>query len=249
MTAPAYTRNFWAKADRDNPQRIHLLEHHLADFVACLEALLAQPTIRQRLARSGGRDDLDAPTIAWLCVFAALHDIGRVNIGFQGQIWKPEDRPAGERAVPRRRGHIADLTPVLNQDDRETAAWFFDAVGWDDLMAWDAEDGRTACALFVATLSHHGAPLDLQDTRQPNSVIWRSYGALHPQRQVARLGRSVREWFPEAWSPAAQPLPSAVAFQHQFTGLCMLADWIGKDVLIVSGGDSWQRWTRKSGVI
>ena len=83
MTAPAYTRNFWAKSDRDNPQRIHLLEHHLADVGACLEALLAQPTIRRRLARSGGRDDLDAPTIARLCVFAALHDIGKVNIGFQ----------------------------------------------------------------------------------------------------------------------------------------------------------------------
>ena len=25
MEAPAYTRNFWAKSDRRNPQRIHLL--------------------------------------------------------------------------------------------------------------------------------------------------------------------------------------------------------------------------------
>ena len=31
MTAPAYTRYFWAKSDRDDPQRIHLLEHHMAD--------------------------------------------------------------------------------------------------------------------------------------------------------------------------------------------------------------------------
>ena len=60
MLAPAYTRYFWAKSDRANPQRIHLLEHHMADVGACLEALLAQPTIRQRLARSGGLDDLHA---------------------------------------------------------------------------------------------------------------------------------------------------------------------------------------------
>ncbi len=224
MTAPAYTRYFWAKSDRDNRQRIHLLEHHMADVGACLEALLAQPTIRRRLARSGGLDDLEAATIARLCVFAAWHDIGKANVGFQARIWLPEDLTTGEANRPRRSGHIADLTPVLNYDDRETAAWFFDALGWDNLLTWDAGDGRTVCGLFVAALSHHGAPLDFNSTRQRNSGIWHSYGALNPQRQVTHIGQLVREWFPEAWSPGAPPLPSAVAFQHMFTGLCMLAD-------------------------
>ena len=32
-------------------------------------------------------------TTARLCVFAALHDIGKVNIGFQARIWRPEDLP------------------------------------------------------------------------------------------------------------------------------------------------------------
>ena len=54
MTATAYTRAFWAKSDRENPQRIHLLEHHMADVGVCFEALLAQPTIGQGLARAGG---------------------------------------------------------------------------------------------------------------------------------------------------------------------------------------------------
>ena len=47
--APIYTRFFWAKAfpyRQRGPERIHLLEHHLADVGACFEALLAQPTIR-----------------------------------------------------------------------------------------------------------------------------------------------------------------------------------------------------------
>ena len=229
MTAPAYTRYFWAKSDRDNRQRIHLLEHHMADVGACLEALLAQPTIRRRLARSGGLDDLDAATIARLCAFAALHDIGKANVGFQARIWQDADLPTGDTKLPRRAGHIADLTPVLNYDDRETAAWFFDALGWDDFLTWDAEDGHTVCGLFVAALSHHGTPLDLNSTRQQNSEIWHSYGALNPQRQVTHTGQLVREWFPEAWSSGAPPLPSSVAFQHLFTGLCMLADWIGSD--------------------
>ena len=99
--APAYTRRFWAKADRQAPERIHLLEHHLADVGACFEALLDQPIIRHRLARTAGRDHLDDATTARLAVFAALHDIGKVNVGFQAQIWRKADVPAGQR-TPRR---------------------------------------------------------------------------------------------------------------------------------------------------
>ena len=82
---PAYTLHQWAKSDRSEPGRIHLLEHHLADVGACFEALLGQPTIRKRLARTGGREDLDRATVSRLSVLAALHDIGKVNMGFQTQ--------------------------------------------------------------------------------------------------------------------------------------------------------------------
>ena len=50
-----YSRQPWAKSRprrQRGPESIHLLEHHLADVGACFEALLEQPTIRQRLARS-----------------------------------------------------------------------------------------------------------------------------------------------------------------------------------------------------
>ena len=229
MATPAYTRHFWGKSDREDSRRLHLLEHHMADVGACFEALLAQPTIRQRLAQSGGLTCLDDVTVARLAVLAALHDIGKVNVGFQTRIWQDADLPASETKRPHRSGHIADLTPILNCDDRETAAWFFEALGWDDLLTWDAEDGRTVCGLFVAALSHHGAPLKLHDTRQPNPGIWRPYGNLNPQQHVTHIGQLVRTWFPAAWSSGAPSLPSAVAFQHLFTGLCMLADWIGSD--------------------
>ena len=82
-TTPAYTRYHWAKSDRANPDRIHLLEHHLADVGACFESLLRQPTIGQRLACAGGLEELHPTMAARLCVFAALHDIGKVNMGFQ----------------------------------------------------------------------------------------------------------------------------------------------------------------------
>ena len=195
---PVYIRHFWAKADRHAPYRVHLLEHHLADVGACLEALLGQPTIRRRLARTAGRDDLDEVTVARLAVFAALHDIGKVNVGFQTRIWRREDLDG----MPKRpkAGHISDLTPVLEYKDTETAGWFFDAFGWDDMVAWDDNGGLTASGLLVATLSHHGRPLELNKPRSRNSGIWRRFGELDPRRCVERIGEWIRQWFPAAFA-------------------------------------------------
>lgn len=230
MATIPYTQVFWAKSDRENPQRIHLLEHHMADVGACFEALLAQPTIRQRLAQAGKLDDIAPVIAARLAVLAALHDIGKVNTGFQTRIWQEADFPTDTRH-PRHAGHIVDLTPVLNGDDTETADWFFNALGWwwDATESWDNCDGETVCALFVAALSHHGRPLNMQAVRSKNPAIWRSFGALHPRRGVERIGLLVRDWFPAAWTSNGPSLPSAPAFQHMFLGLCMLADWIGSD--------------------
>ena len=187
------TKRFWGKADRLDPNRIHLLEHDLADVGACFEALLQQPNIRQRLAHTAGWDDVDDVTAARLCVFAALHDIGKVNLGFQTQIWSDADFPPGRRK-PGRAGHTLDLTPVLRDEDRETAGWFLDDLGWwDDLLTWDDRDGETVCGLFVATLSHHGRPLQLEGTRQANTAIWRSLGELDPPEYTRRVGRLVRD--------------------------------------------------------
>ena len=55
-------------------------------------------------------DSLDHVTAARLALFAALHDIGKVNIGFQTRIWRDEDFPAGQRR-PGRAGHYHELAP------------------------------------------------------------------------------------------------------------------------------------------
>ena len=227
-----YTRHFWAKAHpygQRGPERIHLLEHHLADVGACFEALMRQPTIRRRIARAGGRDDLDDATAARLAVFAGLHDIGKVNIGFQTRIWTDADRPA-RRRIPFA-GHTNHLLPVLTDDDCETAGWFFDALGWrDDFLTWDDQDGATVCGLLLATLSHHGIPIQLGNSGiSKNPAIWRRYGDLNPREYVARVGKLLRLWFPDAFADNVLPLPSAPAFQHHFLGLCNLADWIGSN--------------------
>ena len=110
-TTPAYTRYHWAKSDRANPDRIHLLEHHLADVGACFESLLRQPTIGQRLACAGGLEELHPTMAARLCVFAALHDIGKVNMGFQTLIWREADCQGRRDFVPRGRSKTVPLQP------------------------------------------------------------------------------------------------------------------------------------------
>ena len=121
-----------------------------------LRSLLQQPTIRTRLAHAGGLCDLDGTTAARLCVLAALHDIGKVNVGFQAQIWRREDLPPQLRKPPRT-GHVTDLVPVLEWKDEETADWFFDALSATEIMEWDDDGGSTASGLLVAALSHHGS--------------------------------------------------------------------------------------------
>ena len=230
-TTPAYTRYHWAKSDRANPGRIHLLKHHLADVGACFEALLSQRTIRKRLAGAGRLGYLDDVTAARLCVFAALHDIGKVNMGFQTQIWGTADLPGGRRPDAFRRvGHVQDMVPVLKENgDTETAIWFCSVLKFDEILEWDDGSGAAA-ALFVAALSHHGSPLNLNENIGSNPAVWRSFAGLNPREGVERVAQLVQQWFPAAFtSDDAPPLPPAPEFQHHFLGLCTLADWIGSN--------------------
>ena len=233
-SGPVYARQFWAKSEPRHgyPKRVHLLEHHLADVGACFEALLAQPTIRQRLARSGGLEGLAPTTVHRLCVFAALHDIGKVNAGFQTQIWRDADFTEGRRPTAfYHAGHYREMAPVLRGEDGATSDWFFENLGWwhDAAQSWDDAAGETVCALFIAALSHHGRPMQLEGELNSNARLWSRCGDLAPAEGVRRVGELSRQWFPHAFNDGAPPLPSPPEFQHMFLGLCTLADWIGSN--------------------
>ena len=161
--APDYTHQFWAKArpyHERRPESIHLLEHHLADVGACFEVLLAQPTIRQRLARSGGLDSLDEATMARLAVFAALHDIGKVNAGFQTQIWRDADFPSGRRLTRVTHGHYRELAPVMLNQNPGTTERFFGSLDWwwDATDSWDDCGGETVWPCSLQRYLTTGSP-------------------------------------------------------------------------------------------
>ncbi|OGQ10060.1 MAG: CRISPR-associated endonuclease Cas3'', partial [Deltaproteobacteria bacterium RBG_16_71_12] len=209
-------RTFWGKLERDpvTNQVVawHPLVDHCADVAAVCAALLELPTWRHRLARHAGRDDLDPVTVARLVVFAALHDLGKLNLGFQA---KGRD----DLGVPER-GHVVEGFGILHKGSRAA----LDALGGSVLDTW----GAAACDLFEASIAHHGRPPD------PTSIDfqhawWTAGGGLDPLAGLRDLRERTGYWAPRAFDAGGPELPDAPAFTHAFAGLVMLADWLGSD--------------------
>src|SRR4051812_23697710 len=191
----------------------HPLVDHCTDVACVTEALLAQPSIRARLARAGGRDDLDQVQVARLCWLAFVHDLGKCCRGFR----------AKAAAEPRQTcGHIAALRPLLWGDlsDRLVAA-----IDAGRLAPW----GPAVDQLFLATIAHHGTPV-AQSYSDPEDVplrrAWEPAPSDDPFARLAELTTAGRALFLAAFEEG-RPLPDGPAFQHAFAGLLMLADWLG----------------------
>lgn len=213
-----YPTGFWAKLLQDKNKGVlawHPIQAHCADVAACAEALLARSLLRSRLARLAGLADLSPRQCARLCVLIALHDAGKYNHGFQNKasLRKPLS------------GHLEPLLALLFSDSK---------LGDAACRALHVEQMQTWCrcpdefdALLHATISHHGHPVKPQTTF--DSKLWTPAHGLDPLQGLAQLGRAVHEWFPLAFEPDVEPIPVTHAFTHAFSGLVMLADWMGSD--------------------
>lgn len=201
----------WAKHD-EQPGNFHLLIHHLADVAGVSEALFSLPIWRARLARIAGRNDLSPVVVSRLCFFAALHDLGKCNAGFQRKI-------RGEK------GQCGHVGPSLLLFDEEIVSRSFAALMLDRLSLWCGGE-EPACRLLLATISHHGRPI-----RPPSGVDRRIWLEGYPEPLVAlsQIVKEVSAWFPAAFEETSEILPSNPEFHHAFNGLVTLADWIGSD--------------------
>lgn len=203
---------FWAKKDRATDRPSLSLIGHSADVAACLEGLLGLPTVASRLMAGTGSGRLDPVTKARLCVFAALHDFGKANHGFQ----------RGEG------GHIgpaaAALTGGAHSHEIALTKGVRTALNAAAMAGW-GRDEDDWCGYLLAALAHHGRPVSLDG--RSDIALWTADNGIAPLAGVAELAAAARTWFPDAYRGDGPPLPAAAFVQHRFAGLVMLADWLG----------------------
>ncbi len=212
---------FWGKLESVNGVAVawHPLAHHCADVAACCEALLEQTLLRQRLARTAGLYDLSPIQVARLCSLAAFHDLGKFNRGFQNKAF-PGRTPWA--------GHLAEFLALLDGTCSDTAnrERLAGAFPFPEVSAW----GDDLLGLFVATISHHGRPVQPEPRHCDRSPeCWTPGEDVDPFAGISELVALVRTWFPEAWAENGEQLPTSPPFQHAWCGLLTLADWLGSD--------------------
>lgn len=211
---------FWGKLDTDQDGAVtawHPLAAHAADVAACCEALLRQTLLGARLAAVAGLGELEPVQVERLSALAALHDIGKFSIGFQNKALRPP---------PFTCGHVAEVLALFGDAPYPERDRLCEALPFEDLVAWGG-GGEAAFGLLVAAISHHGRPERVGGRHQQS--WWRRRGGLDPFEGIAELVGRVRAWFPLAFTPEGPSLPEGAPSQHLFSGLVMLADWLGSD--------------------
>lgn len=213
---------FWGKYDKAEHTCLPLAAHGL-DVGLVFRALCDLPGIRRSLTRAAPSWSISDETLDRVAVMAALHDIGKANIGFQSQIW---DLSIG------RPGHVAPLAPIFDPyiRDPHLHAAFLDALP-AEMAEWFPDDD-TAYSYFIAALSHHGRPVLFQGSQgqtflQARDQWWTRHHNIDPFDGVRQVLDWARKSFPRAFIPGHGTLPPDPAFQHRFAGLLMLADWLG----------------------
>jgi CRISPR-associated endonuclease/helicase Cas3 len=221
----------WAKLRTDPISGVnsrHPLLGHCGDVAAVMEELLNLPTIPNRLAQAGGVASLDTLQRTRLVVLTFFHDLGKCNRGFQNKEKRDPHLPTA--------GHTNEALVLLGRDVGLTQK-FIASVGWKEIAAWGGD--ATMLRLLLASLSHHGDPLVL-DQGNTADARWWDQQALGDLRM---LGHYAHVWWPEAWSANAAFLPDEPRFQRMFAGLVSLADWLGSNTefFTFDRGDGSQR--------
>lgn len=210
-------KNFpWGKYE--NGLRVHRLEHHCADVAACFEALARSPVLRTRFQSAAGDCPITEVTLARLAVIVFLHDVGKINSGFQ---FKPFPNHDGSRS--RQFGHLQEALYGIQRQD------VCDALG---LIGMRESWGPALEPLLLASLSHHGRPVTLpsESNRTGPPDIWQPRAGYEydPIKAAKTLRHCVDRWIPRAFHEGPQ-LPNSRAFHHLFAGVVALADQIGSN--------------------
>lgn len=217
----------WGKLTRDAQgsvtARLALLLHSI-DVAAVVLALLKLPTIRARFDRLAGRP-LSSTDVERLVVLALCHDIGKCSVGFQSKCLTDEQRQALLRRVAgefSECGHTLVVGPLFN--DQQLKGTFKNAFPIEKIFQWDQ-----SFDLLFAAISHHGTPINFDQTTPSPRWAWRADAEYDPIAGLKALGEFGLQTFPAAFADGDVALPDAPQLVHAFAGLVSFADWIGSN--------------------
>ncbi|MFN7952857.1 MAG: CRISPR-associated helicase Cas3' [bacterium] len=211
--------SFWGKLQQDGNGTVtawHPLADHCADVAAATRTILERSTLRKRLATIGGLAELTDAQCDRLAALAALHDIGKFNLGFQRKAIADARGTAG---------HVQEVMALLD-GGAEASIHLANALSIESLEPWTDSPEQTL-QLLAANICHHGRPRRVE--RGGRLDIWRIEGQRDPFAGIAGLRRAIESWLPGAFEPGAERLPGNAEFQHGVSGLVTLADWLGSD--------------------
>lgn len=215
---PAY----WAKLDSEGGW--HPLIAHLADVAAVTNRLLADDSIiAARLSHlAGKRGSLDPGLRSALTFLAALHDIGKVNHGFQERRYQDPRK----RSVPHE-GHVQVVFRSLRHQP------FVEALLGALAPMSEYEDSDELSDLLAATIAHHGRPIDARREQLLGygglSALWEETEATGraPLQEIGLIGEIASVWSGIDAAELPKSLPQDPRFTHLFAGTLTLADWLG----------------------
>jgi len=182
-------------------------------------------SLRQRIARLAGWEDLTHEQVARLSYLAGLHDVGKYNVGFQRK---------GLPGAVGGAGHVAEVIGLFGHDYPQGQA-LSEAMGIERLLPWTV-NGDALAGLLISAISHHGRPVSINHRVDPRN--WDASGVLDPMAGVRDLAARLRVWFPEASDVRCTPFPDCAMLQHVVSGLVTLADWIGSDTCLFAYSES-----------
>jgi len=208
------TQTPWAKIESIGGAW-HPLVHHCADVAACFEMISSIPVFHERIESAAGCV-LSSAILARLAILTFLHDAGKLHPGFQAKGW-PEKAWRGPR-----HGHLREGAAIFTAEELEPIAL--------NLCLAELKGWGTDLNLLFSVFAHHGRPIVWNIAAEKSWARVKTPGVTYdPVSASTEIGVMIRRWFPAAFFPEPEQLPSRPQFTHLFAGLVALADWLGSD--------------------
>ncbi|PKL42305.1 MAG: CRISPR-associated helicase/endonuclease Cas3 [Candidatus Riflebacteria bacterium HGW-Riflebacteria-1] len=219
--------DFWAKLEHDeagNTASWHPLIDHCIDVGLVFKAICSSTKIRNTLASLVGQRELTEVQIDRLSFFATLHDLGKLNNGFQNRAKSNQTFLAG---------HVREALGLIYNSELFNAQ-LLSGLRYKEIEPWGAND--SSCFYLIASIMHHGKTYRLDGCEQYSKAIhWKPTCGINPFDGLKRVTDACFSIFPNLRSDLLEDkLPDSSYFQYMFSGLVCLADWIASDTRFFS---------------